>query len=174
MRYLSTRGHPDRRRFCEILLEGLAPDGGLYLPERYPKVDAATLARWRGLRYHELAFEILSLFIDDIPASDPIKRVAMGYIDAYQKQFGDRPATFGANTYDSGLILQRAIPAALKAGKPGSEAFRSALRDAIEHEREIVGCQGVFNMSETNHNGMDERARVLVVVKQGKFRLLGD
>lgn len=70
MRYLSTRGHPDRRRFCEILLEGLAPDGGLYLPERYPQVDTATLARWRGLRYHELAFEILSLYIDDIPASD--------------------------------------------------------------------------------------------------------
>jgi threonine synthase len=70
MLYLSTRGHPDRKHFCEILLEGLAPDGGLYLPERYPRVDAATLARWRGLPYHELAFEILSLYIDDIPAGD--------------------------------------------------------------------------------------------------------
>jgi threonine synthase len=70
MLYLSTRGHPDRKRFCEILLEGLAPDGGLYLPERYPRVDKATLARWRGLPYHELAFEILSLYIDDIPAAD--------------------------------------------------------------------------------------------------------
>ncbi|MGK6307685.1 threonine synthase [Variovorax sp. DT-64] len=70
MRYLSTRGHPERRRFCEILLEGLAPDGGLYLPERYPQVDAATLARWRELPYAELAFEILSLYIDDIPAAD--------------------------------------------------------------------------------------------------------
>ena len=114
------------------------------------------------------------LVIDDIPADDPIKKVAMTYINAYQKQFGDRPATFGANTYDSGLILQRAIPAALKLGKPGTEGFRSALRDTIEHEREIVGCQGVFNMSPSNHNGMDERARVLVVVRQGKFRLLND
>jgi threonine synthase len=70
MRYLSTRGHPERRRFCEILLEGLAPDGGLYLPEHYPQVDAATLARWRGLSYDELAFEVLSLYIDDIPAAD--------------------------------------------------------------------------------------------------------
>jgi len=70
MRYLSTRGHPDRRRFCEILLEGLAPDGGLYLPEHYPQVDAATLAKWRGLPYAELAFQILSLYIDDIPSSD--------------------------------------------------------------------------------------------------------
>ena len=49
MRYLSTRGDTDRKRFCEILLEGLAPDGGLYLPETYPQVDAATLAAWREI-----------------------------------------------------------------------------------------------------------------------------
>jgi threonine synthase len=74
MLYLSTRGHPARKRFCQILLEGLAPDGGLYLPEAYPQVDAATLARWRVTLkeqgYAALAFEVLSLYIDDIPASD--------------------------------------------------------------------------------------------------------
>jgi threonine synthase len=70
MLYLSTRGHADRKHFCEILLEGLAPDGGLYLPEHYPRVDAATLAKWRGLPYADLAFEILSLYIDDIPPAD--------------------------------------------------------------------------------------------------------
>ena len=70
MNYISTRGDPTQRKFCEILLEGLAPDGGLYLPTHYPKVDAATLTRWRDLAYHELAFEILSMFIDDIPADD--------------------------------------------------------------------------------------------------------
>ncbi|EJL85418.1 threonine synthase [Polaromonas sp. CF318] len=70
MLYLSTRGHADRKRFCEILLEGLAPDGGLYLPETYPQVDEATLAKWRGLAYADLAFEILSLYVDDIPAAD--------------------------------------------------------------------------------------------------------
>ena len=112
------------------------------------------------------------LVIDEIPDSNPIKKVAQVYIAAYEKQFGHKPSTFGANTWDSGIILQRAIPVALKAGKPGTEAFRSALRDAIEAEREIVGCQGVFNMSPSNHNGMDERARVLVTVKDGKFRLL--
>jgi threonine synthase len=74
MLYLSTRGDPARKHFCEILLEGLAPDGGLYLPERYPQVDAATLARWRQVfnqgeagGYAALAFEVLSLYIDDIP-----------------------------------------------------------------------------------------------------------
>ncbi|MGH8796905.1 MAG: threonine synthase, partial [Caldimonas sp.] len=69
MKYVSTRGAAERRGFSEILLEGLAPDGGLYLPERYPAVGAATLERWRGLAYHEVAFELLSLYIDDIPAA---------------------------------------------------------------------------------------------------------
>ena len=70
MLYLSTRGDATPRRFCEILLEGLAPDGGLYLPAHYPQVDGATLQRWRGLSYADLAFEILSLYIDDIGADD--------------------------------------------------------------------------------------------------------
>ncbi|MDZ4309629.1 MAG: threonine synthase [Cypionkella sp.] len=70
MHYLSTRGHPERRKFCDILLEGLAPDGGLYMPESYPQVDASKLKSWRGLAYPDLAFEILSLFIDDIPSAD--------------------------------------------------------------------------------------------------------
>ncbi len=70
MLYLSTRGDPGRKHFCEILLEGLAPDGGLYLPEHYPQVDGDTLTKWRGLKYADLAFEILSLYIDDIPAAD--------------------------------------------------------------------------------------------------------
>ena len=112
------------------------------------------------------------LVIDDVADTDPIKKVALVYIAAYEKQYGQKPATFGANTYDAGLLLQRAIPIALKSGKPGTEAFRVALRDALEHERDIVGCQGVFNMSATDHNGMDERARVLVTVKDGSFRLL--
>ncbi len=112
------------------------------------------------------------LVIDDIADSDPIKKVALAYIGAYEKQFGQKPATFGANTYDAGLIVQRAIPSALKVAKPGTEAFRTALRDAIEQERDVVGCQGVFTMSPTNHNGMDERARVMVTVKDGRFRLL--
>jgi branched-chain amino acid transport system substrate-binding protein len=112
------------------------------------------------------------LVIDDVAANDPIRQVASGYMSAYEKQFGTRPATFGANTYDAGLLLQRAIPVAAKVAKPGTEAFRVALRDALEQQKDVVGCQGVFNISATNHNGMDERARVLIVVRDGKFRLL--
>jgi len=114
------------------------------------------------------------LVIDEIPASNPTKKVAQAYIDAYRVRFGAVPATFGANTWDAGLLLERAIPVALKAAKPGTEAFRVALRDALEREREVVGCQGVFNLSPSDHNGMDERARVLVTVKDGRFRLLAE
>ena len=112
------------------------------------------------------------LVIDEIPDANPTKKVAQAYIAAYEKQFGTKPATFGANTWDAGILLERAIPVALETAKPGTEAFRSALRDALEHEREVVGCQGVFNMSPANHNGMDERARVLITIRDGRFRLL--
>ncbi len=74
MLYLSTRGHADRKRFCDILLEGLAPDGGLYLPEHYPQIDDAKLTQLRTVLaeqgYAALAYEILSLYIDDIPSDD--------------------------------------------------------------------------------------------------------
>ena len=74
MLYLSTRGHADRKRFCDILLEGLAPDGGLYLPEHYPQIDDAKLTQLRTVLaeqgYAALAYEILLLYIDDIPADD--------------------------------------------------------------------------------------------------------
>ena len=70
MRYVSTRGAMAPKRFCEILLEGLAPDGGLVVPESYPQIDAGELASWRDLSYPELAFEILRRFADDIPEAD--------------------------------------------------------------------------------------------------------
>ena len=74
MRYVSTRGGGEPRRFCDILLEGLAPDGGLYLPDSYPKLDGAILARWRRVLAHEgyaaLAHQVLALFVDDIPGDD--------------------------------------------------------------------------------------------------------
>jgi threonine synthase len=102
LKYLSTRGDATPRGFSEILLEGLAPDGGLYLPATYPNVDAVTLTRWRGLKYHELAFEILSLYIDDIPADDLRRLVTATY----------SPAVFGSElitplkALEPGLCLQ--------------------------------------------------------------------
>ncbi|MBR1167873.1 threonine synthase [Bradyrhizobium liaoningense] len=70
MHYISTRGHSGRKQFCEVLLEGLAQDGGLYVPESYPRVDRATLDAWRSLPYLSLAWEVLSLYVSDIPPAD--------------------------------------------------------------------------------------------------------
>ncbi|MBB3193593.1 threonine synthase [Roseateles terrae] len=82
MKYVSTRGDRSERHFCDILLEGLAPDGGLYLPTSYPQVDQETLAGWRGLSYADLAVEILSLYIDDIPADELKALVRRTYTEA--------------------------------------------------------------------------------------------
>jgi len=112
------------------------------------------------------------LVLDDVAESNPTRKVALAYIDAYEKKFGSKPATFGANVWDGWLLLERAIPVAARTAKPGTEAFRAALRDALEGSREVVGTQGVFTMTPQNHNGMDERARVPVVVRDGRFRLL--
>ncbi|MBC3811242.1 threonine synthase [Undibacterium aquatile] len=70
MQYASTRGHAAAQNFSEILLGGLAPDGGLYLPTSYPQVSGAELDAWRGLSYAGLAFEVLKKFATDIPADD--------------------------------------------------------------------------------------------------------
>ena len=106
MRYVSTRALPGdtsgRKRFCEILLEGLAPDGGLYLPERYPQVDKATLATWRDLPYADLAFEILSLYIDDIPATDLKAICAKTYTE---EVFGSKEIV-PLRRLESGLYLE--------------------------------------------------------------------
>ena len=102
MRYVSTRGDATERRFCDILLEGLAPDGGLYLPLRYPHVDSARLAKWRSLPYADLAFEILSLYIDDIPA-DELRALCRQTYTA--EVFGD-PAIVPLKPLEAGVWLE--------------------------------------------------------------------
>jgi len=103
LNYISTRGEAGGRRFSEILLEGLAPDGGLYLPERYPQVDAETLERWRGLSYPALAFELLSLYIDDIPPAELRALIDKTY---RAEVFGDARIAPLAPLGD-GIILER-------------------------------------------------------------------
>ena len=113
------------------------------------------------------------LVADDLPAANPIKGVAQGYIKAYEAKYGaGTTSTFGANTFDAGLLLGKAIPEALKKAKPGTPEFRAALRDALEATKEVAGAQGVFNMNAQNHNGMDARARVMMTVKGGRWTLV--
>jgi branched-chain amino acid transport system substrate-binding protein len=116
----------------------------------------------------------LMLVLPEIPDSVPSKAVATTYIAEYEKMYGAKPATFGANVYDAGLLLARAVPEAAKKAKPGTPEFRAALRDALESTKELVGTQGVYNMTPADHSGFDERGRVLIVVKDGGWRLLRD
>jgi len=116
----------------------------------------------------------LMLVLPEISDSTPSKKVAQDYVAAYEKMYGTKPATFGANVYDAGLLLQRAVPEAAKRGKPGTPEFRAALRDALEGTHELVGTQGVYNMTPADHSGFDDRGRVLIVVKNGNWQLLKD
>ena len=126
------------------------------------KVDGAILAAG------------LLLVLDQVADSVPSKRPATEYVTGYRKLYGVKPATFGANVYDAGLLLQRAIPEALHRGRPGTPEFRAALRDALEGTRELVATQGVYNMTPADHSGFDRRGRVLVTIRGGKWVLLGD
>ncbi|RMX08798.1 ABC transporter substrate-binding protein [Corticibacter populi] len=114
----------------------------------------------------------LMLVMDEVPDSHPSKTVARKYIDDYKTKYGSEPATFGANVYDAGLLLQAAIPEAAKAGQPGTVAFRQALRDALEQIKDLPATQGVYTMTAEDHSGFDERGRELIVVKDGTWRLL--
>jgi branched-chain amino acid transport system substrate-binding protein len=69
------------------------------------------------------------------------------------------------------MLLRGAIPEALKKGQPGTKAFRSALRDALENSKDVAASNGVFSMNAGDHNGMDNRARVIVRIENGKWVL---
>ncbi len=109
---------------------------------------------------------------DELPASNPIKPVATKFVKDYTAKLGGGVGPFAGYSYDAFLLLQAAIPEALKAGKPGTEAFRVALRDALEKTHELVGVSGIYTMSPTDHNGQDSRAAVLVEVKDGAWRAI--
>ncbi|RTZ45436.1 ABC transporter substrate-binding protein [Candidimonas sp. SYP-B2681] len=114
----------------------------------------------------------LMLVLPEIADSNPSKKIAQDYITRYTAMHGTPPATFGANVLDAGLLLEQAVPAAAKHAKPGTPEFRSALRDALEKTHELVGTQGVYNMSPEDHSGFDDRGRELITVKDGQWRLL--
>ncbi len=114
----------------------------------------------------------LMLVLPEIADSNPSKKIAEDYVARYTKMYGERPATFGANVFDAGLLLEKAIPQAAKIAKPGTKEFRSALRDALENTRELVATQGVYSMTPEDHSGFDDRGRELLTVKNGEWRLL--
>jgi branched-chain amino acid transport system substrate-binding protein len=105
-----------------------------------------------------------------LPDSNPVKASALLYVAKYEAMYGKGSvAGFGAHVWDAGLLLRRAIPVALKTAKPGTAEFRSALRSALESVRDVNGAHGVFNLSPTDHLGLDQRARVMVMIHNGQW-----
>ncbi|HEY0296031.1 MAG TPA: ABC transporter substrate-binding protein [Bordetella sp.] len=106
-----------------------------------------------------------------LPDSNPVKKSAMAFVQAYEQANGAGSInTFGGHMWDAGQLIINALPVALKTGaKPGTPAFRAAMRDAIEGIKNLAASQGVFNMSPTDHAGLDARAHVMVKVEGGKW-----
>jgi branched-chain amino acid transport system substrate-binding protein len=104
-----------------------------------------------------------------LPATHPAKKSALEYVTAYEAKYGTGSvSTFGAHAWDAGILMKSAVEAALKKGaQPGTPAFRAALRDALEGAKEVAGAHGIFNMSANDHNGLDQRGRVMVKIQKG-------
>jgi branched-chain amino acid transport system substrate-binding protein len=111
------------------------------------------------------------LVFEQLPDSNPIKKVAAGYITTYEAKYGKGSrTTFGGHAYDAYLLIAQAVPAALQKAKPGTKEFRAALRDALETSN-VVGTHGVFVMGPQEHNGLDNRARVMIKIDNGQWVL---
>jgi branched-chain amino acid transport system substrate-binding protein len=112
------------------------------------------------------------LVADQLPNDNPVKKSALAYVETYEKAHGKNSvSTFGAHAWDAGVLLQAAIPVALKKAQPGTSAFRAALRDALEGVKEAPGAHGIFNMSPKDHLGLDQRAAVMVQVVNGEWKI---
>ena len=109
---------------------------------------------------------------EELPDDFPTKKVSLDFVKRYEAEFGPESRNaFAGYSYDGVAVLNAAVPAALKKAKPGTPEFRAALRDALENVRDVVGTHGLYNMTPSDYNGLDERARVLVQVRDGRWRL---
>ena len=108
-----------------------------------------------------------------LPNSNPIKKVALDYVTKYEAMHGKGTvSTFGAHAWDASLLLANAVPEALKKAQPGTPEFRKALRQALEKTTNLTATHGVFNMSPQDHLGFDQRARVMVRIDNGTWKLV--
>ena len=110
---------------------------------------------------------------EQLPNDNPVKKVALDYVKKYEAANGKGSiSSFGGHAWDAGVLLQHAIPEALKKAQPGTKEFRKALRDALESTTNVVGAHGVFNLSAQDHQGFDQRARVMARIENGTWKLV--
>jgi branched-chain amino acid transport system substrate-binding protein len=110
------------------------------------------------------------LVAEQLPAGYPTKDEALKFAKAYEAKFGPR-STFAAHMWDSLKIIEAVVPKALKAGKPGTPEFRAALRDGLEATKGLKGAYSVFNMSPTDHSGVDQTGIAMLKIENGKWKL---
>jgi branched-chain amino acid transport system substrate-binding protein len=107
-----------------------------------------------------------------LPATNPVRSSAIDYVTKYEATYGkDSVSTFGGHAWDAGKLMAAAVPVALKKAQPGTPEFRAALRDALENTKDVAGAHGIFNMSPTDHLGLDQRARVMVRIENGTWKI---
>jgi branched-chain amino acid transport system substrate-binding protein len=112
------------------------------------------------------------LVYEQLADGNPVKKTAAEYIGKYEAKYGkDSRSTFGGHAWDAYLLLAHAVPEALKKAKPGTREFHVALRDALEATKELHATHGVFTMTATDHNGLDNRARTMIKIDNGKWVL---
>ncbi|CAM5529976.1 ABC transporter substrate-binding protein [Eoetvoesiella caeni] len=110
---------------------------------------------------------------EQLPDTNPIKKVALEFTKAYEGKYGEGSRNaFAAYSWDAYLLADQAVANADKKAKPGTPAYRAALREALENGKDVVGTHGVYNMSKTDHTGVDQRASVLVEVENGKWKVV--
>ena len=138
-----------------------------------PGAASRDLLRLGGAAVEGVILAVSPFFVaEQLPDTDPVKPVATSFNRAYEGQFGEASRSQpGASMWDAYILLGAAVPEALKAGQPGTPAFRTALRDAMERAS-FTGAQGPFAMTPTDHSGSDERLLVLSVIKDGAWRLI--
>ena len=108
-----------------------------------------------------------------LPNDNPVKQSALEYVTKYEAVHGKGSvSSFGGHAWDAGVLLNSAIPVALKKAKPGTVEFRRALREALENTKNVAGAHGIFNLTPNDHQGFDQRARVMVTIENNTWKLL--
>lgn len=165
--FIAAVGTPGATPHIELKRRGFA--GTIYQTQAIANND---FLRVGGKDVEGSLFPVSPLLVaEQLPDSNPIKRVALTYVQPYESKHGaGSRSLFGGMAWDAQLFIEAALNDALAKGAPGTPEFRTALRDRLEQTRELVVTQGVYSLSPTDHNGADERSQVMVKIENGRWR----
>ena len=167
--FIAAVGTPGATPHIELVRRGFS--GTIYQTQAIANND---FLRVGGGDVEGALFPVSPLLVaEQLPDADVVKPVALNYIKVYEGEHGKGSRSlFGGMAWDAQLFLDKAIVKASEKAKPGTDAFRSALREAFETTSELVVSQGVYSLSAQDHNGADERSQVMVAIKKGSWSLV--